>query len=216
MSDIRAYRQAALDTPASGLAGVIASPTGELFTMGWQHRLALAGAVYTANIGTAATPVSFAKTAYDADQPQFVLDVPDGYVAVPLRAHLALQDSAGTDNILAVLHSSVNVGAGTSTAVTPVNNRTGGGAANCSVYTLYTGNGTDPTTGTEMWYEHDVYAFADATTDPFKTVKVDFANAPLFIRGTGSLVFYVVGATTAPAGYLSVSWAELPETIFTV
>lgn len=215
MTDLRVFRNDETETPAAGWAAATGAPTGELFTVGWQHRLAMAGRVYTANIGAAHTPVSFAKTTYDADQPQFVLDVPDGTVAVPLRAHLSLQDSAGTDTAMAILHSSVNVGAGTSTAVTPVNNRTGGDSTNCSVYTLYTGNGTDPTTGTEMWMEHFIYPFADATTDPAKIFDADFQSAPLFIRGTGSLVFYIVGTTTAPAGYLSVSWAELPETIFT-
>lgn len=215
MSDIRGVAAAVPTRVTSD--GVFLSPQltrdGAVVTADYLLARALEGKMFTANVGSASTPTSFAKTAYDADQPQLVIDVPDNYLVIPTNIALSLEDSAGTDTEIMALHSSVNVGAGTSTAVTPVNNLTGGGASNASVYSLYTGNGTDPTTGTEQWFFHDGYAFADATTDPKKRFEWSYKDNPIAVRGTGSIVIYITGTTTAPAGYLTVSWIELPETM---
>lgn len=183
---------------------------GSVITADLILALALEGRVYSANVGSAQTPVSFAKTAYDADQPQLVIDVPANTAIIPLHARLALQDSAGTDNIWHHIATDVNVGAGTSTEVTPVNHNTEGGSPNSSAFSLYTGNGTDPTTGTERYLGHEVYAFADATTDPIKVFNWDWRDNPGTIVGAGAWVHYVVGTTTAPAGYAVATWAELP------
>jgi len=187
---------------------------GAVTVIDYALQRAIEGRVYSAIVGSAATPTSFAKTTYDADQPQLVVDVPDSTAIIPIRAQLALQDSAGTNTQILTLASTVNVGSGTSTAVTPVNHKFGSSnTSGCSAYSLYTGNGTDPTTGTEQWLDGWVYAFADATTDPVKHYVQDFRLNPVVIQGTGSLVFYVVGTGTAPAGFLKVSWIELPETM---
>lgn len=168
--------------------------------------------VFMAHIGLASTPVSFAKTAYDADQPQLVVDVPDGKTIVPLEILLVLEDSAGTDNEVIALASGTNVGAGTSTAVTPTNHfvPSSGSApvSACSVYSLYTANGTDPNTAPyfEFWRETDAFA----ATVGEKTWKWSaLESPPPVIQGTGSLVIYVSATTTAPAGYLRVKWWEL-------
>lgn len=181
----------------------------DLFSTLERSRYLHDGRIYSAVVGVAGTPTSFAKTAFDADQPQLVVDVPAATTIVPLTAELTLQDSAGTDTTMALLAATVNVGAGTSTAVTPVNAHFGHSrTSDCSVYSLYTANGTDPATGTEQWLDHTVYAFADATTDPVK--KFEVALEPVEIDGTGSFVVYIFATTTAPAGFLKVRWLELP------
>lgn len=177
---------------------------------------AIEGLVYHANIGGANTPVSFAKTTYDADQPQLVIDVPSDKAIIPLGIKVALQDSAGTDNIVRVAASTVNVGAGTSTTVTPTNLNVGNSnTSSCSAYSLYTGNGTDPATGTLTWLDTWVYAFADTQGAAHMLHQVDFLNngGPVVIQGTGSLVVYIVGTSTASAGYASVTWVEVPVTM---
>ena len=175
--------------------------------------------VFQASIGTATTPVSFAKTAYDADQPQLVIDVPAGTTIVPIELTVDLEDSAGTDNEIIWGCAGANVGAGTSTAVTPVNlwiPPTGGQApaTRCSAYRQYTGNGTDVTSESDfIEFVRWVYAFADATTDPVKHFHWNAMESPApVINGAGSLVLWVVGATTAPAGFVRAKWWEFSDT----
>lgn len=175
--------------------------------------------VFQASIGTASTPVSFAKTAYDADQPQLVIDVPSGTTIVPLELEITLEDSAGTDNEVIWGCAGDNVGAGTSTAVTAAPGLVNlyipaSGAApasRCSVYRQYTGNGTDITDDTDFFeFYRETYAFADATTDPIKKFRWSAMQSPApIINGTGSLVLWVVAASTAPAGFVRAKWWEL-------
>ena len=172
--------------------------------------------VFQASIGTATTPVSFAKTAYDADQPQLVIDVPVGKVIIPLELTVMLEDSAGTDTEVIWGCAGALSGAGTSTAVTPANLwiAPSGGAApasSCSAYRQYTGNSTDITAETDfIEFYREVYAFADATTDPIKTFKWRAMESPApVINGAGSLVLWVVATTTAPAGFVRAKWWEL-------
>ena len=170
--------------------------------------------VFQAVIGSATTPVSFVKTAYDADQPQLVIDVPSGTTIMPLELEVVLEDSAGTDNEVIWLASGTNVGAGTSTVVTPVNlfvtSSANAPASRCSGFRQYTGNGTDPNTGEFFEFYRTVYAFADATTDPVKRFRWSALESPApIIEGTGSLVLYIVGTTTAPAGFVIAKWWEV-------
>lgn len=174
--------------------------------------------VYQAGIGSASTPVSMAKTAYDADQPQLVIDVPSGVTIVPLELLVSLETSAGTLNEVIWGCAGDNVGAGTSTAVTAapglanlfIPSSGTAPATSCSVYRQYTGNGTDVTDDADFFeFYREVYAFADATTDPFKTFKWKATESPApIIQGTGSLVLWIVSATTASTGFVRAKWWE--------
>lgn len=194
------------------LIGAAGSRDGAIHTMDWALARAIEGRVYTAHIGEEDTPVSFAKTAYDSDQPQLVLDVPTGVAAIPLSVEAYFQDAGGADNQIFIVTASALVGAGSSTEVTPVNHKTDGPASSCTVYKLYTGTGTDPGDNTEGWIWSQGNAFQDATTSPAQTFKWSYKDyAPIVLVGTAALVIYIVGAT-APAGYLRMSWVELPDT----
>ncbi len=171
--------------------------------------------VFIATIGSASTPVSFAKTAYDADQPQLSIDTPAGTTIIPLQIDIWFEDTAGTDNEVILLASGTAVGGTTATAVTPVNQfipSSGAAPASvCTVYSLYTGNGTDPNAAPYFEFYRYIYAFTDAANDPEKHIRWSALNniAPI-IQGTGSLVVYIVGST-APAGYLRAMWMEIPD-----
>lgn len=182
---------------------------GALFTLDWLSALAMEGRVFQASVGSATTPATF-KTGYTTAQPEIAIDVPSGTTIIPVRIQVHLEDSAGTDNEIVAVTSSTAVGAGTSTAVTPKSTRTDQPiATGCSVYSLYSGNGTAPTVVNEFW-RHG-YAFADTTLGPLKVYEYDVRVAPVqMIVGAGSLAVYVGATTTAPAGYIKVVWAEVP------
>lgn len=215
MADLRLFAKQNSVQRGAGWVGARATLDGSAVQLPWVAALALEGRVFSATVGSLTTPISFAKTAYDSDQPQFVLDVPASKAVIPLGVLLHLEDAAGTDNEVYLVLSTTQVGAGTSTAVTPKNARTDSPASSaCSAYSLYTGNGTDPTIHSEIWRAG--YAFADATNDPAKIFTWSANDTPLnVVVGTGSLVIYIVGTTTAPAGYLKVVWAEMDKTDIT-
>src|SRR3990167_8353236 len=81
------------------------------------------GRVFVANVGTASTPINFAKTAYDADQPQAVIDVPVGTSIIPLAFKGVMETEAGALNEVIASVSQTLTGAGTSTVITSVNAR---------------------------------------------------------------------------------------------
>ena len=212
MADMRVFSKInSVGRNPNSTVGWRGTPDGGGIVVPWVTALAMEGRLFQAHIGSATTPVSFAKTAYDSDQPQLVVDVPAGTSILPVKIELHLEDSAGTDNEIMAVVSTTAVGAGTSTAVTQKNLRSDGPVtSNCSVYSLYTGNGTDPTVHAEFW--RSGYAFADSTTNPRPVFTYDVEEHPrVVIVGAGALVIYIVGATTAPAGFLKVQWIELPS-----
>lgn len=188
---------------------------GSMSMADWVFAMTLAGYGHTVSVGTATTVATF-KTGYTAAQPEVVIDVPGGAAIIPIYILVSLEDSAGTDNEFVFLTSLTQVGAGTSTAIaatTVLNNLNGSAAAGfatrCSVYSLYSGNGTAPTGIVEFW--RGVYPFADATTDPVKRWEWSFrTHPPVIVTGTGALVGYVGGTGTAPAGYIKVGYIEVP------
>lgn len=184
---------------------------GSLTVADWVFAMAIAGYGHVASVGTATTPITF-KTGFTAAQPEIAIDVPAGTTIVPLHILVSLEDSAGTDNEIVFETANNAVGAGTSTAITSrnlINGSNTGLPTGCSIYSAYSGNGTAPTSTVEFW--RHVYPFADATKDPVKSFEWSFdRHAPVIVAGAGSLVGYVGGTTTAPAGYIKVAWIELP------
>ena len=185
---------------------------GELVTVPLPLQLSLDGRVFVANVGTASTPVNFAETAYDADQPQFVIDVPSGKTALPLNIKVVLETSAGTLNEIIVGSAAALVGAGTSTAVTAKNlTATQPNASGCTVRSLYTGDGTDITALASYveWARGAQPIVGTAENHPeweWNALKAGFM--PVLV-GPASLAVWILGASTAPTGYLTAVWAEL-------
>jgi hypothetical protein len=180
-----------------------------LVTAEYVQALIMGGHAYAVNRGTATTPISFAKTAYDEDQPQLVVRVPSGTVIVPIALEVSLEDSAGTDNGIVWGVSENDVGAGTSTAITGRNMRSDApNSTGCTIQRDYTGNATAVSNMVE--HIRDGYAFADATTDPIKTFRYSVKDTPMpMLVGAASLILWVWGASTAPSGFATVKWVEL-------
>lgn len=173
------------------------------------------GRVFVANVGTATTPTDFAKTAYDADQPQLVVDVPVGTTIVPLIIKGVFETEAGTLTEMIASVSQTLCGAGTSTAVTPVNARVqvSGTAPTsaCSVYSLYTGNCTAPSGGYEFARFSAPFTLSDG--DQLNDYRMQWKAADEGwgpqLEGGSSLVIHIDGTTTGPTGYLTVVWWEM-------
>lgn len=183
---------------------------------------AQAGNVYIANIGVGTTVVDWVKTAYDADQPQFVIDVPTGITIMPLRLEVMNETEAGTLGEVIWGFANANVGAGTSTAVTrssgvgqyrPMLASASGNEPDsaCSIYRNYTGNGTDVTTaGAHAIFRRFSSPFVLSDGDPQDAKVWTHLNdgpAPV-IEGTGSLVCWIHAGSTAPTGFLTAVWVE--------
>jgi hypothetical protein len=188
----------------------IATRDGAQYSADWLMALALEGRIYTASVGTITTPITFG--AFDADQPELALLVPATHLILPLSIQVHIEDAAGTDNEIFFITSTATVTAGTSTAVTPVNHLVGNtSVSGCTVLTAYSGNGTDPYTGTTNEFWRTGYAFADTTVGPHKVYSWNWRDyAPIAVTGVGSLVGYVSATTTQMNGFIKVTWAELP------
>lgn len=184
---------------------------GSLTMADWIFAMILAGYGHLASVGTATTPITF-KTGFTAAQPELALGVPAGTTVVPLSILVSLEDSAGTDNEVVFQTATSTVSAGTSTTITPgnlVNGSQQGKATACTIYSAYSADGTTPTATAEFW--RHCYAFADATNGPVKSFEWSIrTHAPVFIQGVGSVVGYVGGTTSAPAGFIKVAWLEFP------
>ncbi|MBW2672498.1 MAG: hypothetical protein JRD89_03660 [Deltaproteobacteria bacterium] len=172
---------------------------------------AIEGRIWTASVGSASSPSDFAKTSYDEDQPQMALCVPNGTVAIPIKVEVAFETMAGTVSEAILGFCQNNIGAGTSTAVTPKPNSTAVGSTNskCKVYSLYTGNCTALTNMQEFWRAVYPYAYSDNDTERmnFRWSMVDDGDI-VILKGESSLILWVDGTTTAPTGYAYMTWAE--------
>ncbi len=177
----------------------------------WVKQMELEGRVFSASIGTGVTPISFGETAYDEDQPQFALLVPEGTIAVPIFVSLALQDAAGINNSASLQVCSNDIGNGGSSAMTTegnVNGAFGNTNSRCTVRQLYTGNAAAAVNITQL--THRVNAFADATGSPELYWTWGMSEMPL-MQGDASMFLHCIGAT-APAGFLVIKWAEFKTT----
>lgn len=205
----QAGRRALSGSNAPGWARL--GPGSELVNLPFHVVTAMEGRVFVANIGSETTPLNFAKTAFDEDQPQFVLRVPASVVVIPLSIAVYLETSAGTINELIFGTAQNDIGNGTSSAGTigPISLHSDGDrASQCTVRQLYTGNSSALTNKIEFF--RSGYPFADATTDPVKRFSWDYlrdAGLPV-LKGDASLIGWIAGATTAPTGYATLTWAE--------
>lgn len=181
------------------------------------YAFALNGEVYVANGGSASSPITFAG-AYDADGPDFVIDVPDGTTIQPLYIHVQYE-AVGTTLLLETFASISNSLAGTCTvtggaAVTPRNLRTGvSTASGCTVNSAVDAAGCTAQTG--RIYELRLGGFelaeAMAATEPgwpernWKWSAKEYGIYPT-IDGEGSL--FVHAASQAGTGFITVAYRE--------
>lgn len=179
---------------------------GIAYGMDWIISKALEGKLFTAQVGSLTTPTTF-RAAIDLDQPELVIDVPSGTTIIPVHVAVYLEDAAGTDNEILAAANPALCGAGTSTAGTILAKRLNGSFASaCKFYYTYSGNCTAPANYDEFFRDGNAFVQAAAVKNKFEWTPA--LSPPPVIVGPGSLVLWIDGTTTAPAGYAKVSWVE--------
>ena len=188
---------------------------GELLILPTFDDYVALGIVFSANVGTGTTPISFATTTYDENQPEFGLDVPSGTTCIPLAFEWYFETGAGTLSESFFRMDDGLLGVGTSVAITENNlyqqaSDSQRGEALCTPRSLYTGDTDAITTGPE-WGRWG-YAFAIATGEggPFNKhswSRFEQGFGPI-AEGEASFSGYAVAAGAALTGYLTFTWAE--------
>lgn len=223
MSDIRlmsAQTTVSRNSTDSKLITARGTRDGSLFTIPWIQGLVMEGKVFGINAGAVTTAIA-AKAAIDADQPEMaVYTAADTTVLMPVHLWATLESGSTTLGVHGVqlAISNISVGAGTSTAATPLNqNLSSGNASSATAKVAYTGNGTDPlTAGNYQILKHSGGVIdSDAATSgvPFMpTAEFLFGQtywSPI-VANTGSILGYGEGVAGA-VFWGGMVWAEFTE-----
>lgn len=191
---------------------VTGTKDGAIYTADYVLGLALEGKVFTAQLGTASTPVTF-RTGYDADQPEMAIDVPMGVAIIPLMIQVVLEDSAGTDNEIVAEASPALTGEGTATAGSILNNKLNSGlTSSCAYRYTYSGNGTVPANYVEFFRFNHAFADEGGAIVGNSVLWTPQGFAPVVLVGEASLLLHISATATAPAGYAKIMWAEFTST----
>ena len=180
---------------------------GQQIYMPWLKQAELEGRVYSATIGTGVTPIDFVETAYDEDQPQFALLVPDGIITIPVFLSTAIQDAPGVNNATLVQICGNDIGVSDGAAMTTegnVNGAFGGKTSASKARQLYTSNAAVAVNPIVIGQR--VNAFLDAVTSPELYYTWEEDELPLLV-GPASLFVHIV-AGTKQEGFLSIKWVE--------
>jgi hypothetical protein len=133
-------------------------------------------------------------------------------VCIPLALNVLIEDVAGTENFVIWSTSTNDIGAGTSTALSPVNYRADKLAAPaCKAYSLYTGDYTTAATGlieVHMWY----HPFASAAVTDGADLHhhrwtINDPDMPILV-GPASIFMHCYGGTKLQ-GFGEYTWVEL-------
>lgn len=210
MADFKIARS----TPIVSSDGVAAparlNGRGELVVSPWQLSLLLEGKVFSGQVGSVTTPATFTSGVAANATPEFALRNPSGsgLVALPLHIQVYWEASAGAIQEAYAYSCQNDIGAGTSTAVTPVNmntgNASGSGMTVAKTYTAGATTATNPIEFVRWGSPLDIDASTGLYT--FKWNFFEDGNGPL-ISPNGSLAV-VCGTVTTATGFIIVTWAE--------
>lgn len=188
---------------------------GSLVTASYIEALAAEGRVYSANMGTVTTPITFLITA--ANRPDAWIRVPSGTTILPLKISVAIEAMAGTATEIDVRIAQNDIGNGTSSAadVGPRAHRTDApfGVGNCTARQLATGDTTAETNPLSVYRKE--YILANAAGEDAKGIEInrEMMGYPVLVGGASWEVF-VAATTTQATGFVVMTWAELPSTMF--
>ena len=195
---------------------VAITPDGALFAADYMHALAREGRIYVARDGDENDRVTGA-TSFAATTPTFLLDVPNGTIAIPLYVKLVQAGSVAGDFI--TVHNSIDNGSRYSsggTAETVKSTRTDNPASPAS--TLYSTAGSAITAGaaTASLAIVDHYKMPEdvdiGSADAAGNWEYEWRPAfPIYVVGAGAWLINTYAGTTGPTWEWCVVWAEIPE-----
>ena len=130
------------------------SKLGELFTVDWHQRLALAGRVFTLNLGTMTGDTSYSAltgnlTALDNDQPEVIIAIDSGWlIPIEIDIGISVNDNNAygdfTQIVFAADRTQTEIAGRSGTIATALNLLDGGPAFAGRCYTILTSGGTTP------------------------------------------------------------------------
>lgn len=187
---------------------------GVAFTADYFESLAMQGRIFSANMGTVTTPLTFLVTA--ANRPDAWICVPAGTAILPIKCNVVLESAAGTVTEIDVRIAQNNIGNGTSSAadVGPRSHRTDSPYTSaCTARQLATGDTTAETNPLSIYRR--TYARADEAGIEWRGIEVGRAQMghPILMGGATWEVF-IAGTGTQATGYVVMTWAEVPATDF--
>lgn len=179
-----------------------------------EHGLLLAtnGDIFVANGGTGSSPATFAG-AYDANGPDFVIEVPDGTTIVPLAINITFQ-TVGTTLLCEVIASvSTTAGAVTAaTSVTPRNLRTGNSSGSgCTVNVAIDAAGSATQSNPYEFIRQGFQLVEDmAATEDWqeRTWNWSAKESGVYPVLDGVSSLFIHAAAQAGVGFISVTYAE--------
>ena len=215
MSDIRLAPRVtpAAVTADQGYMAVQGFRDGSISVATFKQRMAAAGRLFTANMGSVTTPLTFLVTA--ANRPDAWVRVPSGTAIMPVYAGVTLESAAGTVTEIDVRIAQNDIGNGTSTAasVGPVSQRTDAPVtSNCTARHLATADTTAETNPLSIYRR--TYARADEAGIDWRGIEKDFEPSPLLI-GAATWEIFIAATTTQATGFVVMSWIETPSNWWT-
>lgn len=190
-------------------------------------QLAVRGYCWNVTVGSFSTPITGggAGTVLDADQPELVIDVPNGFAACIFEAHIQLQppliasDSDECDCVIGLDRTAVSgATASNGTVETPINYRTDitAGCPLSVVSAVTTNLSAGPTVSAELQREQ---LFGDvqgtAANAIYHHARLDYMpRVPLWAIGPATFFAYW-GGTVATTGFAQVSVCAIPASKIT-
>lgn len=206
-------KEAGTDTQVNALG----LKDGAIVSSDWVQTNLMLGSVYMAYVGNESGPATL-DAAYDDQDPDLLIDVPDGTTIIPLAIKLQIEDYGTKALFETMAVVSKTLCGSTATVFVPINVRTrAAGGSNCAVRTGPTLVVATPyTTGSFELYHyvlHEVLDVGTATDDTgAQLVRRDWnwsiaadGFAPV-IDGEGSITVWSI--SQANKGFLQVYWLE--------
>lgn len=187
---------------------------GVAFTADYFENLAMQGRIFTANMGSVTTPLTFLATA--ANRPDAWIRVPSGTAILPIMANVVLEGATGTVTEIDVRICANDIGNGTSTAasVGPLALRTDSPVSSlCTARQLATADTTAETNPISIYRR--TYARADEAGIDWRGIQVtrELMGHPILI-GAATWEVFVAATTNQATGFVVLTWAEVPASDF--
>jgi len=175
---------------------------GSLYTAPWYFALLSEGKVFGVNWGSQGSAITGVTTAAPL-QPSGNLDIPAGTLVIPVYFNLTVTGMAGTVTNFRLRGGATLVGAGTSTAVTPLNmNQNSTAVTTCTARQAYSANGAAQTVPQDLFSASGLAASNAVST--FQWTRV----MPGVFKGPASINLDSQATTTAPTFYAQLVWIE--------
>lgn len=215
--------QLAATAPLTG--GSMEHPTisllGQVFTANWQTRLAMAGRVFSLDLGTAGTMLA-GNHDMDPDQPEFVVAVDSGWL-IPISLTLTVNspcdaDADSTEILVVADRTAAQAAGATATVETALNLLDGGDAFGGRCWSVVTSNITAPVEADILYAK---IAYGVLTTEGGFNAAVNVNKQwqiPRFLAGPCQIIGYCVGVgtTQVSAFYGNFVFAHLPTSWITI